>query len=330
MVHIKSIFKKIFCKLALENTDIMKKVLVGIFVVATLAACNKGKTVEKLDNDDQKASYAFGVGLGDGANQMSARLVESDSIDYAQLEKGLKDYLNGSTGRESYAIGQTMGQQIETVINQQQLDQLDKDIIVQGIMDVVRHKKLLITQEAGMNFLNTYAQTHMQNLSKKNGEESKKLVEAKKSNKGAKATASGLVYEVVKEGTGAKPNANSVVKVKYTGKLLSNGKVFDSTAKNNKGEAVEFPLNAVIPGWAEGLQLMSKGATYKFYIPAELAYGENGAPGGQIGANQALEFEVELVDFKEGEAAPQGQGGLTDEQMKELQKQFEAQAQQAK
>lgn len=309
----------------------MKKILVGIFVVASLASCNKGKTVEKLDNDDQKASYAFGVGLGEGVKQMSARLVESDSIDYAQLEKGLKDYLNGSTGRESYSIGQQMGQQIETVINQQQLDQLDKDIIVQGIMDVVRHKKLLITQEAGMGFLDTYAQNHMKNTAKKNAEESKKLVEAKKGDK-AKATASGLVYEVVKEGTGAKPNANSVVKVKYTGKLLSNGKIFDSTEKNNKGEAVEFPLNAVIPGWAEGLQLMTKGSTYKFYIPAELAYGENGAPGGQIGPNQALEFEVELVDFKEGEAAPapsQG-GGLTEAQLQELQKQFEAQAQQGK
>ncbi|HEY4540705.1 MAG TPA: FKBP-type peptidyl-prolyl cis-trans isomerase [Faecalibacter sp.] len=308
----------------------MKRILVGIFVVASLASCNKGKTVEKLDNDDQKASYAFGVGLGEGVKQMSARLVESDSIDYAQLEKGLSDYLNGSTGRESYSIGQQMGQQIETVIQQQQLDQLDKDIIVQGIMDVVRHKKLLITQEAGMTFLDGYAQNHMKNTAKKNQEESKKLVEAKKTGK-AKATASGLVYEVVKEGTGEKPNANSIVKVKYTGKLLSNGKVFDSTEKNNKGEAVEFPLNAVIPGWSEGLQLMSKGATYKFYIPAELGYGENGAPGGQIGPNQALEFEVELVDFKDGGAQPApSQGGLTEEQMKELQKQFEAQAQQGK
>ncbi|MBS7333624.1 FKBP-type peptidyl-prolyl cis-trans isomerase [Faecalibacter bovis] len=309
----------------------MKKILVGIFVVASLVSCNKGKTVEKLDNDDQKASYAFGVGLGEGVKQMSARLVESDSIDYAQLEKGLKDYLNGSTGRESYSIGQQMGQQIETVINQQQLDQLDKDIIVQGIMDVVRHKKLLITQEAGMGFLDTYAQNHMKNTAKKNAEESKKLVEAKKGGK-AKATASGLVYEVVKEGTGAKPNANSIVKVKYTGKLLKDGKVFDSTEKNNKGEAVEFPLNAVIPGWSEGLQLMSKGGVYKFYIPSELGYGEQGAPGGQIGPNQALEFEVELVDFKEGEPAPapsQG-GGLTEAQLQELQKQFEAQAQQGK
>jgi len=310
----------------------MKKVLVGIFVVASLAACNKGKTVEKLDNDDQKASYAFGTGLGEGVKQMSARLVESDSIDYAQLEKGLKDYLNGSTGRESYAIGQQMGQQIETVIKQQQLDQLDKDIIVQGIMDVVRHKKLLITPEAGMTFLDTYAQKHMKTVADKNKEESKKLVEAKKTGK-AKATASGLVYEVVKEGTGAKPNANSIVKVKYTGKLLADGKVFDSTEKNNKGEAVEFPLNAVIPGWAEGLQLMSKGGVYKFYIPSELGYGEQGAPGGQIAPNQALEFEVELVDFKDGGAAQQPSqqgGGLTEAQLQELQKQFEAQAQQGK
>lgn len=312
----------------------MKKVLLGIFVVASIVSCNKGKSVDKLDNDDQKASYAFGVGLGESIQNMGGRLVESDSLDYAQLEKGIHDYLKGGKDRESYAIGHQVGQQIESVISQQQLDQMDKDVIVQGIMDVVRHKKLLITQDAGMGFLDTYARNHQEKVVKKNSEESKKLVEDKKKVKGAKATASGLVYEVVKEGKGAKPTLNSIVKVKYTGKLLLNGKVFDSTEKNNKGEAVEFPLNQVIAGWSEGLQLMTPGSVYKFYIPAELAYGENGAPGGQIGPNQALEFEVELMEVKEGSAAPAPtQGGaesLTEEQIQELQKQFQAQAQQAK
>ncbi len=314
----------------------MKKVLLGIFVVASIVSCNKGKSVDKLDNDDQKASYAFGVGLGESIQNMSGRLVESDSLDYAQLEKGIHDYLKGGKDRESYAIGHQVGQQIESVIAQQQLDQMDKDVIVQGIMDVVRHKKLLITQDAGMGFLDTYARNHQEGLVKKNAEQSKKLVEDKKKVKGAKATASGIVYEVVKEGkAGAKPNLNSIVKVKYTGKLLATGKVFDSTDKNNKGEAVEFPLNQVIAGWSEGLQLMTPGSVYKFYIPAELAYGENGAPGGQIGPNQALEFEVELIEFKEGTAeaaAPQGGApeGMTEAQLQELKKQFEAQAQQAK
>lgn len=313
----------------------MKKVLLGIFVVASLTACNKGKSVDKLENDDQKASYAFGTGLGEQIKGLGGRLVETDSINYDQLEKGIRDYLKaGKESRESYAIGQQVGQQVETVIKQQQLDQMDKDIIVQGIMDVVRHKKLLITQEAGMGILDTYAKNHQENLTKKNSEESKKLIEEKKKSSGAKSTASGLVYVVEKEGTGAKPNANSIVKVKYTGKLLSTGKVFDSTDKNAEAkDGVEFPLNQVIPGWSEGLQLMSKGAKYKFYIPANLGYGETGAPGGQIGPNQALEFEVELVDFKDAPAGGQPQGGqqsLSEEQIKELQKQFEAQSKQAK
>lgn len=316
----------------------MKKVLLGIFVVASLVSCNKGKSVDKLESEDQKASYAFGTGLGEQIKGLGGRLVETDSINYDQLEKGIRDYLKaGKEGRESYAIGQQVGQQIETVINQQQLDQMDKDIIVQGIMDVVRHKKLLITQEAGMGILDTYAKNHQQNLVKKNADESKKLVDEKKKASGAKTTASGLVYVVEKEGTGAKPNINSIVKVKYTGKILATGKTFDSTDKNPEAKGgVEFPLNQVIPGWSEGLQLMSKGSKYKFYIPANLGYGEMGAPGGQIGPNQALEFEVELVDFKEGQPAPQGQPGaqggqgLSDEQIKELQKQFEAQSQQGK
>ncbi|WP_282630298.1 FKBP-type peptidyl-prolyl cis-trans isomerase [Empedobacter sedimenti] len=316
----------------------MKKVLLGIFVVASLASCNKGKSVDKLESEDQKASYAFGTGLGEQIKGLGGRLVETDSINYDQLEKGIRDYLKaGKEGRESYSIGQQVGQQIETVINQQQLDQMDKDIIVQGIMDVVRHKKLLITQEAGMGILDTYAKNNQQKLVKKNSDESAKLIEEKKKASGAKATPTGLVYVVEKEGTGAKPNAASVVKVKYTGKILATGKVFDSSDNNPQTKnGVEFPLGQVIPGWSEGLQLMTKGAKYKFYIPANLGYGEMGAPGGQIGPNQALEFEVELIDFKEGQAAPQGgqpgaQGqGLSEEQIKELQKQFEAQAQQGK
>ncbi len=106
-----------------------------------------------------------------------------------------------------------------------------------------------------------------------------------------KKTASGLQYEVITEGKGNKPAANSNVTVHYKGTTID-GKEFDSSY--SRGEPTSFPLNNVIPGWTEGVQLMAEGSKYKFYIPSNLAYGENGA-GGTIGPNETLIFEVELI-----------------------------------
>ena len=111
---------------------------------------------------------------------------------------------------------------------------------------------------------------------------------------GIKVTESGLQYEVITEGDGASPKATDVVKVHYEGTLIS-GQIFDSSIK--RGEPVEFPLNQVIPGWTEGVQLMKVGSKYRFFIPSNLAYGEQGA-GGMIAPNSALVFEVELLEIK--------------------------------
>ncbi len=104
-------------------------------------------------------------------------------------------------------------------------------------------------------------------------------------------TASGLQYMVLKEGTGAKPGPTDEVTVHYTGKLLD-GTVFDSSV--DRGEPATFPLDKVIPGWTEGLQLMSEGSKYRLFIPSELAYGSKGA-GDQILPNSTLIFDVELI-----------------------------------
>lgn len=107
-------------------------------------------------------------------------------------------------------------------------------------------------------------------------------------------TASGLQYEILKEGEGEeKPNSKTIVTCHYEGRLI-NGKIFDSSYK--RGQTASFPLNRVIPGWTEGLQLMNKGSKYRFYIPSDLGYG-NRAMGRDIPANSTLIFDVELIDF---------------------------------
>jgi FKBP-type peptidyl-prolyl cis-trans isomerase len=104
-------------------------------------------------------------------------------------------------------------------------------------------------------------------------------------------TTSGLQYMVLKEGTGTKPGPTDTVTVHYTGRLLD-GTVFDSSVE--RGEPASFPLDKVIPGWTEGLQLMSEGSQYRLFIPSELAYGSKGA-GDQILPNSTLIFDVELI-----------------------------------
>ncbi|MCA1714378.1 MAG: FKBP-type peptidyl-prolyl cis-trans isomerase, partial [Gammaproteobacteria bacterium] len=110
--------------------------------------------------------------------------------------------------------------------------------------------------------------------------------------KGVFVTPSGLQYMVLRQGAGARPKASDQVRVNYQGSLLD-GTVFDSSYTN--GQPVEFMLNQVIPGWTEGLGLMPVGSKYRFWIPGELAYGTQGTPGGPIGPNSTLVFDVELM-----------------------------------
>jgi FKBP-type peptidyl-prolyl cis-trans isomerase FklB len=112
---------------------------------------------------------------------------------------------------------------------------------------------------------------------------------------GVHALPDGLQYKVVKEGEGKKPKATDTVSVHYRGTLID-GTEFDSSYK--RGQPAEFPVNGVIKGWTEALQLMPEGSKWMLYIPARLAYGERGTPGGPIGPNETLIFEVELLKVK--------------------------------
>jgi FKBP-type peptidyl-prolyl cis-trans isomerase FklB len=132
--------------------------------------------------------------------------------------------------------------------------------------------------------------TSMQDAKTK-GEE---FLKENKTRPGVITTASGLQYEILKEGTGPKPTKNQTVKVHYEGTLID-GTVFDSSYQ--RGEPIEFPVTGVIPGWVEALQLMPVGSKWKLYIPSDLAYGPYGA-GGAIGPNETLIFTVELLAVK--------------------------------
>lgn len=126
-------------------------------------------------------------------------------------------------------------------------------------------------------------------------EKGEKFLAENKSKEGVKTTDSGLQYKITKEGTGKSPAATDRVLVHYEGKLLD-GTVFDSSIK--RGEPIAFPLNRVIPGWTEGLQLIKEGGKAILYIPSKLAYGAGGTPGGPIGPNETLIFEVELLKIQ--------------------------------
>ena len=132
------------------------------------------------------------------------------------------------------------------------------------------------------------------NMSAKAKKEGEKFLAENAKREGVKVTASGLQYEVLEATLGQKPKATDTVKVHYEGTLID-GTVFDSSYK--RGESIPFPLNGVIKGWTEGLQLMSVGSKYKFFIPYQLAYGERGA-GGSIPPYAALIFTVELLGIE--------------------------------
>jgi FKBP-type peptidyl-prolyl cis-trans isomerase FkpA len=204
----------------------------------------------------------------------------------------------------SYAIGMNMGASLKQIPDLGK--EIDLNVLMKGLTAAANGAATSLTQEqAGQTLqafstkMNEKAQAAAKVEGDKNVAEGAKFMAANKTKPGIKTTASGIQYQVMTEGKGVMPKATDTVKVHYRGMLL-NGKEFDSSYKRN--EPTEFPLNGVIAGWTEGLQLMKAGSKYKFWIPGSLAYGERGSPP-NIGANATLVFEVELIEVKAA-AAP--------------------------
>jgi FKBP-type peptidyl-prolyl cis-trans isomerase FkpA len=171
-------------------------------------------------------------------------------------------------------------------------DDIDLAVLLQAVHTVFDKGTPLLSQQEAAATLQAFGTSKQAAAAGKNREEGNAFLAKNKTEKGVVTTASGLQYLVLRQGSGERPAATSKVRVNYEGKLLD-GTVFDSSY--GRGQPAEFGLNQVIKGWTEGLTLMPVGSKYRFWIPSNLAYGSEGTPGGPIGPDAALTFDVELM-----------------------------------
>ncbi len=210
--------------------------------------------------------------------------------------------LNTENDKMSYSLGMDVAASLVGMPFE-----FDKDALLLGINDILNQEQPRLPQEEFVELMQKFQTIMQEEQQKAQAAQAEVMGEAKEGNEAAAqeffgknakeidvlTTESGLQYKIVTAGTGATPKAEDKVQVHYTG-TLPDGTVFDSSVE--RGTPAEFPLNQVIPGWTEGLQLMQVGGKNTFFIPAELAYGDRGA-GPQIGPGQMLIFEVELLNI---------------------------------
>ncbi|MBA3830711.1 MAG: FKBP-type peptidyl-prolyl cis-trans isomerase [Chthoniobacterales bacterium] len=218
------------------------------------------------------------------------------SLAFSPFAPAADPQLNDQKDKVSYSIGLDIGSTLK-----RQLIDVNAEVLNRGLQDGLSGKKPLMTEEQMKESMTTFQKDMIakqaaakKEAGEKNTAAGRKFLEENKAKDGVKTTASGLQYQVEKEGSGPAPKATDSVKVNYRGTTID-GTEFDSSYK--RGEPATFPVNRVIKGWTEALQLMKVGSKYKLFIPADLAYGEKGA-GADIGPNSTLVFDVELLGIE--------------------------------
>ncbi len=221
---------------------------------------------------------------------ISINLCCSNNIEDKEIKLDTKDK------KASYAVGYDFAKRISQLYKN-----VDNESLIKGIKDGLKGEKGLLNEQELREVIMQLGQDMRQHAEevknaqlKSNKEEGIKFLQENAKKPDVKTTKSGLQYKIIKEGNGPSPKETDTVKVHYRGRLI-NGTEFDSSY--SRGEPAIFPLNRVIKGWTEGLQLMKAGSKYEFYIPPELAYGDSGA-GNVIGPGSTLIFEVELIDIE--------------------------------
>lgn len=224
----------------------------------------------------------------------SIRIMASGMLAATLSVSAIASELESPEDRISYTIGMDIGRSLA----EQDMD-LNIELLVEALQAAYRGEETRLTQEEALAERDAFMQRRQRQMeaeqaeaSVRNLEEGQAFLAENRGREGVSETASGLQYRVIEEGTGRSPAETDRVTVHYRGTLID-GTEFDSSY--GRGQPATFALNQVIPGWTEGVQLMQEGATYEFFIPADLAYGEQGRPG-PIGPNSTLIFQVELIE----------------------------------
>jgi FKBP-type peptidyl-prolyl cis-trans isomerase FklB len=194
---------------------------------------------------------------------------------------------------EKEKVSYSLGVNIASSLKEQGFDDIDLETFTDALQDVFSDRSLQIDLPTGGQILNDYFQKIQERKHGKNIEEGKSFLSANSKKEGVITLPSGLQYKILKEGNGPKPKATDEVTTHYHGTLID-GTVFDSSVQ--RGQPASFPVNGVIAGWVEALQLMPTGSKWQLYVPSDLAYGTRGASE-QIGPNTTLIFDVELISI---------------------------------
>lgn len=196
----------------------------------------------------------------------------------------------------SYSLGYQNGQ----FLKQRGMTDINPEMLKAGLQAALNEAEAQLSDSQMQQVVQSFqqearrkAQQQRMQQAQENKKKGEEFLAKNKEKEGVKVAENGLQYKVLEEGSGVSPDSTDRVRVNYKGTLID-GTVFDSSYE--RGEPVTFPLNRVIPGWTQGLQLMKEGAKYKFFIPGSLAYGQNPPPRGPIGPNETLIFEVELLE----------------------------------